>query len=458
MDRRRVDPGVSQESSLEEGEQTGMKCGQCGLESDVVQAFKTQRNLFGLDKKTYCPVCWEKRLRFEQWKNTLWSLTFITILSIVLPWRSDFGWLLLDAVLILFILNGLVIIHELAHAALGLLSGLRVFGVAFGRGRLVFSGRIFGILWEVRILPAGGATRMVLSPRKPEKWRLFLAVLAGPLAHGIFLCVSAAGILLLIALSPWLGGGTDLLLRFASLFFASNLIMLIVNIVPLQVGVPAGKIGTDGWKLLRLVFPDPKEEAARELVYYVMECHEAMQRRDPDSTLRWAKEGLSKIPGHPALLNYQGVGLLMKHRPREAREVFLSQLSSEEAAKPQHKYILLNNVAYADVLLEDPQLLAEADGYSAEALRQMWWEPSIAGTRGAVLVELGRLDEGIALLRESLEKHKDPYGRAANACHLAIGESRRGDLEMAKRYYQLARKLDSGNYLLERVDKAIRGV
>jgi len=123
--------------------------------------------------------------------------------------------------------------------------------------------------------------------------------------------------------------------------------------------------------------------------------------------------------------------------------------------KPELHYLILNNIAYADVLIGDRSLLAEADTYSAEAYKNAPWLPPIIGTRGAVLVELGQVEPGIGLLKQALEKHTDAQSKALNACYLAIAESRRDNATTAQKYLETARSLDSTCYLLQKAEQLI---
>jgi hypothetical protein len=106
------------------------------------------------------------------------------------------------------------------------------------------------------------------------------------------------------------------------------------------------------------------------------------------------------------------------------------------------RLLMLNNVAYADALLGEPDLLPEADEYSREALKHLAWHASVKGTRGTVLVERGQLEAGIALLKEALQEHTEPENKALNACHLAVAEQKRRDFKAAAEYWELARMLD----------------
>lgn len=89
---------------------------------------------------------------------------------------------------------------------------------------------------------------------------------------------------------------------------------------------------------------------------------------------------------------------------------------------------MLNNVAYTNVLIGGSELLAEADRFSVEAMTHLSWIPSIKGTRGVVLLELGQRDEAISLLRDAMQRQDVPNGKAQDACWLAIAETQVGNL------------------------------
>lgn len=83
------------------------------------------------------------------------------------------------------------------------------------------------------------------------------------------------------------------------------------------------------------------------------------------------------------------------------------------------------------------------------------WMPAIKGTRGTTLLELGRTEEALRLLRDSMEQHDDPAGKAENACFIAIGEATLGNFVQSRRYLEEARKLAPKCFLLERAEAAL---
>ena len=117
--------------------------------------------------------------------------------------------------------------------------------------------------------------------------------------------------------------------------------------------------------------------------------------------------------------------------------------------------MMLNNIAYADALIGGTERLEEADRFSMEAMKNLSWMPSIKGTRGTVLLELGKHDEALPLLRQAMQTHDVLNNKAQNACWLALAEIRRGDLHAGQKYLDEARKLDSSCFLIGRTQKIL---
>jgi hypothetical protein len=97
----------------------------------------------------------------------------------------------------------------------------------------------------------------------------------------------------------------------------------------------------------------------------------------------------------------------------------------------------------------------EADVLSAEAIAALPKMPGVLGTRGSVLVWLGRPEEGLPLLERSFAAHETPRDRATNACTLAMGYHARGDTRGAVRWLEIARRLYGRCLLLDRAAAVI---
>ncbi|MBN2085880.1 MAG: site-2 protease family protein [Anaerolineales bacterium] len=425
-----------------------MKCSRCGLESDIQEAFLVRKRWAGLVKHAYCPGCMEKVVIREQLESVLLIALILAFLD-AYTFRRGVIRIAADLLFLVAVNYPIIAAHELAHAAAGKALGVRVFKVTIGLGRLLFSRRVAGTDWELRLWPFGGGTVMACPPKGGSRARFFGAVLAGPAMHGVLIAAAVKLQVFLIVLQEWFGADVADWLHWTSLFLFLNLILLIHNLIPSKSGVSFGQLGTDGFQLLHLLFQKPEEEVNRNQAYYLLEAMDASARNDPAAALRWIDLGLALQPGQPSLRILKGNAFIKQKRFAEARALYEAMLSTAEAKQPYLKYLLYNNIAYAGLLLKDPEMLAEADRYSSEAIRQLGWEPAIIGTRGAVLAEMGRPDEGILLLQDALKRHPDKLGKASDTYHLAAAEKRRGNEAESRRYLELTRKYDPDFYLLD---------
>jgi hypothetical protein len=321
---------------------------------------------------------------------------------------------------------------------------LRVFGIIIGIGKTIWSGNLFGIDWTINLLLLGGITLVGARPVPFIRLKLFLIYLAGPASHVILAVVF---ILLGKILAPS-GFGLQVLL---SLVIA-NVVLALTNLFPFRISVTTGMQGTDGWHLLRVPFLHDAELTKRYIGYFAGEALQAYAANDFDTARKWIDQAFTFDRTSGIARNVLGIIQMAKGESQASRETFLQILGTEEAKEPGLHYILLNNIAYLNALLRDPSLLPEADDYSAQAFQHLPWVPAVIGTRGTVLVELGQFEEGIALLKKAMSLHIDKQGKAANACHIAIGEWRRGNPGAARKYLATAITLDPKSFLVPFVE------
>lgn len=415
-----------------------MKCDVCGLESSFDAGFIKQRKSFRNAERTVCPICWTRRRHiFEGWNQL--SFLALGLIGCIELWQDPsslsgrllVGLLLWDLFLILAIIP-----HELGHAIAARLAGFRVFAVVIGIGKEVFKFRLADVTFRFHWLPIAGAT--VTAPKNARSFQLkrFFVISAGPIVNAII----AVMIFLVWSNTRNESGAIDLL-RPLPICLCANLWILLFNLWPRQ--TTSFNVGSDGKQLIK-IFSRKKEEceqllSARYLSEAVMRWEEY---GDSASALDWCCQGLQVFPQNTNLLSMSGLLYLHAGDHSRGREIFLQLLPTQPKPNPT-RFIFLNNIAYADALMENPELLPEADAFSQEAYAGAPWNPAIVGTRGTVLVAMGQIEPGIKLLKESFDKASKVQSKATNACHLAIAHFKLGDNEAAGKYLAVARQLDS---------------
>ena len=423
------------------------KCNKCGVESEVEQAF-TKVGI-GPDYDYYCPTCQQKR-NAEQFKvSIIWYFLAGLLGFAIWMLKPDqpSGKILLAVFSFIFFLYPLIIIHELAHAITARVLGLRVFAIQMGYGKVLFNTYLGKVAVVLRSLPLGGLT-YISAPRLPfYHLRFGLTYLAGPFIH----------LAILLGMCPlWLkiggvsGAAHSPVYLLLTNWLISNLVVLVANLIPRRVDTSYGPIRSDGGQILNALFHKPGNMEERLARYYATEAAEAARQDRQEEARQWIEQGLAQYPTDPLILNTAGYVFFQAGQWERARQVWLAQLADAENLKPEIKFMALNNIAFANLLINDPALLDEADRYSTEAHKNMPWMAPIRGTRGAVLIELNQPEVGLELLRSSLEKTDTPKDKAYTMSCIAIGEARLGNQADAQRFVRAARLLDPQCPFLER--------
>lgn len=427
------------------------QCAKCGLKSEIERAFVPVKPLLG-QKKLYCPACYEKH-NLKEARNTLrWSLLSIP-LSLLFLWLAPDDpiariWILLPVVILFNILT--IPLHELGHVLVGRLMNFRIFAVFIGVGQPVLKARRFGIQWELRQIPLGGATLMGSPDGQHYRLRRFIAILAGPAVHAALCGLSLLYYLTPLArlVHPWVN-------ILVSCFLWVNLVLLVINLFPHKVGSGYGQIGSDGLQMIEILGM-PQAKVDEHLSHYdLMDAIDAINREDLQAASTAVQEGLKRNPTSEQMINVRGVIELSRGEIGRSRATFVELLEARPNLQPEMKYLLQNNIACTNIYLDDPALLPQADAFSAEAYQNAPWQPEFSGTRGAVLIELGQVDEGLPLVQDAMQKAVTAHSKALDACFVAIGEARRGNAAEARRYLDAARQLDPDCLLLAMTERKI---
>lgn len=429
-------------------------CDKCGVETEIPEAFFKQRKSFRRSIRTECPRChFESKLSGLR-RSLLWSLAYgaIGLASVLTTPNRAGGWILLNLFLFEAFLIASIIPHEFGHALVGRRLGLRVFKVYIGHGKTVLKANLLGFQTEFKAVPLGGLTFAAPTNASWFQLKQLVFIFAGPLAN-ILLCAVA---LLFVTLSEiWDFGRIGSGLVPVQVFFYANFLVLVQNLWPHTSNGPLGKHPTDGKLIWGTIFAKSDDINNRLAARFALEAKECHERNQFAEALVWIEQGLEGYPENPLLLGWRGI-LLIECRDYEAARRCFTQLLTRDGNPPTVRAMMLNNIAYVDALLGGTDRLTEADCYSQEAMSFIGWMPSVKGTRGTTLLELGRIEEALPLLRESMEQAEGLSGKAQNACFISIGEARRGNLLQSQKYLDEARQLAPTCFMIDRAEQALR--
>ncbi len=359
--------------------------------------------------------------------------------------ENQFGWFLLNFILYYVFMILAAVPHELGHAFMAKAVGFRAFLVTIGFGRTIYERPFCGFNFQVKSIPLGG---FAFSTPKNTSWyrvKRCLVILAGPSAN--LLVVG-----LIFFLVPVEASDFDFFsgIRPASGFLIANLLCFAFNLWPRKIHTVYGEIPNDGLHLWRTLFLRREAIQAAPLYYYLYEGGEFWKGKQFQLAKEQFEQGLALYPEDLNLLNALGTAFLYQKQFPEARTVFLKLLDRPNLGMYYRSHFA-NNLAYTDVLIGGQELIEEADKYSKEAMENMPFVSYFKGTRGCVLVEFGKFDEGVVLLKEALDTGDNRHSKALNACYIALAEKKRGNMEESRKFADAARALDPDCMLLDRL-------
>jgi hypothetical protein len=337
----------------------------------------------------------------------------------------------------------IVLVHEAGHAAAALLVGHRVLEVKIGAGPSVS-------LWPGRwrlvlgLFPMAGHVLAGSSDPSGYRAKRLVVTAAGPAMNA-----------LMFALLPVIDASSNTLKDFAIV----NAFVLIFNLFPYSIRTPYGPQRTDGLGLVHTLSDGEWQLAEERSGFAVARAMMAERRGDREDATLIADEEAARNPRSVVLRNWLGVRAITNEEYADARAIFRELVEEDRRAPPSLGHrgdlirsISMNNLAWCDLMLDDPALVAEALEMSAAAIRLLPEHPAVRGTRAFALILGGRPGEGIDLGLAAYAKTKEAGHKALQACALAIGYARKWRFPQADRWIARARRADPACPLLVRAE------
>ena len=423
------------------------RCALCGVSSTLPELFqhgRVSQNRSG----PICPRCFAER-QASYYKWFIEAMCLVVVLGALLWGKGlePLGCIVISLACGFFFTVILTPLHELAHALAAVALGLPVYWISIGwYGKPLFKFRLGRCVIEVTRIPLGGLT--YAAHRSPRFIRLkhFLFIAAGPLLHCVLLVV-AWRIVVGAEQSQRLPGW---MIWLVVVFGLANAFEIVINLWPRRFKMPLGELCNDGLAMLTLPFASQAEIDAYPVAYYYYESLARMRQDEHAGSLECCLEGLRRYPDNASLRSCHALVLLDHEQCDEAARIF-EELRQQPDLPPESDALLLNCIAWADLVSWNPEKLESADKCSAQAIEALPWVPAIKGTRGSVLLTSGKVDDGIYLLEQAWAENEDPSNQALNAAFLALGAARLGRHEEARNWLRQAGKLDPGCRQLDRI-------
>jgi hypothetical protein len=213
-------------------------------------------------------------------------------------------------------------------------------------------------------------------------------------------------------------------------FICMEIMMIISALVPMNISLYGMKFPSDGKQIFflltqnyqRYFFADHQDHVTRI----------AGGRAEPQVLFKNDVRALELLLKAETELDYR--------RFDEAIALW-NQLFNVENVSDVEKAYVLDMLTSIVINLGQKQYLTQADGWSREAMKLAGYSKTIQGTRGAILVELGKYEEGKQLLLPLTKPENDLIDIVISCYYLAKADHRLGNNEQSWGWLKLAEKV-----------------
>jgi hypothetical protein len=309
--------------------------------------------------------------------------------------------------------------HELGHTLCALLLSLPIRLISIGIGPLLWRCRIGETYFELHAVPASGFVWCYPQPIV-RKISTLIVVLGGVLGN-----VALIGLAAVVAK---MRGVSDLALDDLGMIILVQYAIIVLTLVPFWTTVDGVRIGTDGLQLLQVALGPWRGPSQVGLLYAAMLEHYGGGKRAPSR--RASARLLYQVLRPDRWTNAEARG---DFEDAVQRELGRGALSREETM------LALDALVTSGLMFPDPSLRTHLDAWSQEALRLGPDSATLRGSRGAVLVELGRYQEGKTLLLPLVgAQSSESFDTFMSCVFLARAEHALGDATAARAHAAMA--------------------
>ncbi len=297
-----------------------------------------------------------------------------------------------------------IVVHEAGHALAAIATGMRVKKVVIGWGGTVFTCECRRVRIEFNRIPGGGVTHIAGNIHLRKGAELFV-LLAGSLGNLVLLVATVA---------VWYYGLLPVSADYVILgFICAQIFLIIFALVPDAASVTGGGGCTDGTRIASVL------KQKHGSLSPVAECH--LHSLTP--YVKGQKYSPTLSPASPRLID---IHYALHHSdaelPDEVVEAAGAELDKGEMSLEEELMVLDALVTQA-VVKGNQKLRAGMDAWSERAIARGAHISTIRFSRAAVLIEVGRFEEGKAMLGASTQPSDHPVDAILNTIFLAKAEA-----------------------------------
>jgi hypothetical protein len=339
-------------------------------------------------------------------------------------------------------------VHELAHFFAALFVGGHVHKIQIGSGKVLGTFRLMGTACEVHESLRSGLVLFSITSAKQARMKLAFVTGAAPLASLVLAGVSIALLFFICPLDqssssiwyypfPYLVGWT-----LPCVLFLPGVLL------PYRYQYAGRTMETDAMRLLAIPWlTDAEIEKRISAAQTLLTIRDEI---DPSTiSLDQALERAEATPNDQLAVCTAAAFLREACDPRVLiyyKELVTLFPSSTKRTQFIDQYLTCS--LEMDAVSSNS---AEMDQLSQELLASNPGNISVVGTGGSILVDIGRIDEGKAMLIQVLEKTESLFDKSYTNIFLALAEKKQGNLDLARDYADRSAKLDPNCPALKRV-------
>ena len=418
-------------------------CWKCQRRSTWAAAFAPVYSFDGPQR--LCPRCAERRQARSTYKTWAWAAAALLLIPAavwagILPGNL---WLLMGWGGVVLATYLSVLPHEFGHALMAKAVGYRPLAIVWGGFPSLVDRRIFGVRTLIGLAPESGFACFDPTDDRWPRLKQAAITAAGPLVNALLALaafIAAAGIP-----EPF----TRSALKFGLLVFGiANSLLALANLWPSTVTTAAGKIPSDGAKLLSLLASTPLDLAKHRAAACHVRMFFAFRDQAHEFVLSEADAAEALVGPTPWIDIARSAALCHLDRPFEARDLLRRTLAMPEIqADPATRALAENNFAWANFVIGEAGADQETLERSARAIEVLPWLAPVVVTRACALAAHAtpadsRLTEAGALLARVDELDLGAQARAGVILATGFIAAARGDMAEARRQLELARAIE----------------
>lgn len=340
----------------------------------------------------------------------------------------------MEIILIIVWLYFSIFCHEMGHFFVAKVFGFNPYFVVVGTGKTIIKLKFLNSLIEFRQFPSGGITHISNLSLEKVKPKLALMYLAGPLVNCFFcLLFSLIHTHYILSDSDISFVGVIGILTYIEFF------LFVSNLLPLEVHQYGRSLSNDGKQLI-----DALTKTNQQFIQKLLGLSRYTNNQNTSAVNLFNNDlkALQRLFQAHAAFNRNSFDEVIK---------LLEPILHDNNIITRDKIYIIDILASIVINYGETKYLAQADSWSAQGLALAGDIKTLQGTRGAILVELGRYHEGKEMLLPLTEAGNEAIDIVVSCCYIAKADYFLGNEDKVKSWLKKAEQIGTANQIFWRI-------